>query len=101
MGNRKIAERAEHPVLMDDLMYSILPEHISQASVVVLAAVICERILCDPEVKDALEACELQPTSRAASLAAMSAVNVLLAHEIGQEVAADMEQAEAEQETKP
>jgi len=36
-----------------------------------------------------LDACELQPTSRAAHNAAMAAVLVLVTHEIGQEVGND------------
>ena len=66
-----------------------------------LIETIAEELLSNPAVKDALTACDLQPTTRAAGLAAASAVNVILAHELGQEVAADMEQAEAEEETNP
>jgi hypothetical protein len=52
-----------------------------------------------PMIVDALTACDLQPTLRATWLAASSAVHVLLAHELGQQVARDVEgddvQAEA------
>ena len=65
---------------------SLLPGHIDEADVENLVAILHERIMDDPELRDALKACNVQPTNRAATLAAMSAVNVILAHELGQEV---------------
>lgn len=74
-------------MLPKNAINSLLPEHIEEHAVETLVSVIHERIMDDPEIKDALEACNMQPTNRAATLAAMSAVNALLAHEIGQELA--------------
>ena len=71
------------------LMNSLLPEHVGELEVEALVSTIYERLLDDPAITDALEACNLQPTSRAAWLAANSAVIVLIVHEIGQEVAED------------
>jgi len=67
----------------------ILPDHIDSWDVENLISTIEEQLEDSPVIRDALEACSLQPTTRACWLAANSAVLVLLAHEIGQEVAAD------------
>lgn len=80
-------------MLPKNAVNSLLPEHIDEADVENLVSILHERIMDDPELRDAFEACNLQPTNRAASLAAMSAVNVLLAHELGQEVAGDAMEA--------
>lgn len=64
---------------------SVIPQHIDPIDVENLAATLAVLITEDPEMAGALEICNLQPTSRAAHLAANAAVNVLLAHEIGQE----------------
>jgi hypothetical protein len=56
----------------------------------------------DAEIGSYLEECHLEPSPRAATLAAAAAVTVLFAHEAGQEIAAyqmrDMLAAEAEEE---
>jgi len=67
----------------------ILPEHIDAARVINLIDTIESQLSESPIIRDALEACELQPTTRPTWLAASAAVHVLLAHEIGQEVARD------------
>ena len=64
-----------------------------------LIATIAEQLDASPIVTDALMACGLEPTSRAFWLAADSAVNVLLAHDIGQTVG-EGESPEAADETK-
>src|SRR5579859_1444317 len=79
----------------------ILPAHIDAADVENLISTIEEALEDDPVIRDALNACNLQPTSRANWLAATSAVNLLLAHEIGQEVARDEEPEETEGGLQP
>jgi len=69
-----------------------------KAAIDTLRATIQEQLLTSPVITDALEACDLQPTTRAAWLAADSALNVILAHELGQEVAEDAARDEAEDE---
>ncbi len=73
----------------------ILPERIDPADVDNLIATIEAELADNPAITDALKACDLQPTSRANWLAAASAVHLLLAHELGQEVARDAERDEA------
>jgi hypothetical protein len=65
-------------------MYIKLPSHIQESDVEKLIDRLdfLIRELMDEE----LDACNLQPTTRAARLAAEAAVCVLLAHEIGQEI---------------
>ncbi len=67
----------------------VLPEHIAPGDVENLIDALAEDLAHDPVIRDALEACHLQPTSRANWLAAQAAVIVLVMHEIGQEVARD------------
>jgi hypothetical protein len=66
-----------------------LPEHVNTRAVDTLIETIAAALAyqSDPVITDALDKCNLQPTSRAVLLAAQAAVAVLLAHEIGQEVA--------------
>lgn len=66
-----------------------LPAHIEQKAVDDLTATIAGVLAYESDVPITLayDACNLQPTSRAAMLAAQAAVAVLLAHEIGQELA--------------
>jgi len=78
----------------------ILPDHIDAWDVENLISTIEEQLEVSPLIQDALNKCNLQPTMRACWLAANSAVLVLLAHEIGQEVAADSAAIDAE-EKKP
>jgi hypothetical protein len=73
----------------------ILPERIDAAAVDNLIDAIQDQLRDNPGIQDALDACNLQPTRRAAWLAASSAVLVLLAHEFGQEVARDAVRDEA------
>lgn len=47
---------------------------------------LADAIMLDVEIFKRLEKCNLQPTTRAAALAARSAILVLIAHNIGQEV---------------
>lgn len=47
---------------------------------------LADAIMLDVEIFKRLEKCNLQPTTRAAALAARAAVLVLIAHDIGQEV---------------
>lgn len=79
----------EPPEAQFDHWAGILPDHIDQADVENLISTIESELEDNPAIQDALNACNLQPTTRASWLAAASAVNVLLAHEIGQEVARD------------
>ena len=65
-------------------MYIKLPKHIEAAQVENLVTALAKAI--QDWLTDSMEACNLQPTSRAARLAAEAAVCVLIAHEIGQEV---------------
>jgi hypothetical protein len=67
----------------------VLPEHIAPEAVEALIGTLADTLAMDPGIVDALEACHLQPTSRANWLAAQAAVIVLVMHEIGQEVARD------------
>lgn len=67
----------------------VLPEHIAPGDVENLIDALAEALAHDPVIADALEACHLQPTSRANWLAAQAAAIVLVMHEIGQEVARD------------
>lgn len=64
-----------------------LPEHVKEEAVEELIDELANYLLQAPGLKPALEACELQPTTRAAGLAARAAVLVLVAHELGQTVA--------------
>ncbi len=68
-------------------MYIKLPDHIRASAIEVLVTALAKVI--QDGVPDAMDSCELQPTRRAARLAAEAAVCVLLAHEIGQEVNSD------------
>jgi len=86
-------------MLPKNAINSLLPEPMNERAVENLVVILHERIMDDPELRDALEACNLQPTYRAATLAAMCAVNVILAHELGQEVAADELHYEAAEPT--
>ena len=73
-----------------------LPGHIDEADLEILIHHVALMLAYDTLVSDPSEeppsltklydACNLQPTSRAAYLAAHNAVLTLLAHEIGQEV---------------
>ncbi len=65
-----------------------LPNHIKQQAVENLIEALAKTIEFGSFEMDQ---CELQPTSRAARLAAEAAVCVLLAHEIGQEINSDLE----------
>jgi len=65
-------------------MHIKLPEHIDEKAIEKLITALAKRIADGLVVS--MEACNLQPTTRAARLAAEAAVCVLLAHEIGQEV---------------
>jgi len=70
-------------------MHIKLPDHVDAAAVEKLIAVLAYTLrgeAIDGSVAVYLDACNLQPTSRAALLAAEAAVAVLVAHEIGQEV---------------
>jgi hypothetical protein len=69
-----------------DYWGGILPEHIDAADAHNLVDAIHEQLRDSPSIQDALYACNLDPTGRVAWLAAASAVHVLLANEIGQEV---------------
>ena len=66
-----------------------LPEHIGAYDVDVLIEVVAEHILQDAVIQDALNHCNLQPTTGAARLAASILVHGLILHERGQEVARD------------
>jgi hypothetical protein len=68
----------------------LVADHIDGEDVNNLIATIEIELANNPVIVDALNACNLLPTTRANWLAAMSAVNVLLAHELGQTVARDM-----------
>ncbi len=84
--------RTELPDREFDLWSGVeLPEHIDPDNIERLTEVIADKILQDAVVLQALDLCNLDPTTRAARLAAHAAVIVLLAHELGQEVAADFE----------
>jgi hypothetical protein len=83
------AKTIELPAAQFDHWAGILPDHIDQADVENLISTIEQQFEDSPVIRDALGACNLQPTSRANWLAASVAVHVLLAHEIVQEVAAD------------
>lgn len=74
----------EAPEAQTDFVKGILPTYISETAIDDLTYVIHEQIHDSPVIQDALEACNLDPTSSAAWLAAACAVTVLLAHEIGQ-----------------
>lgn len=78
-------------VTPDDHWGDVLPKQIDAEAVEILIFAIEEALSDSPSIKDALEACELQPTTRANWLAASAAVHVLLAHEIGQEVGSEGE----------
>jgi len=66
----------------------ILPEHVERPAADQLVAVIAEVLVYAGRVPitEAYDLCNLQPTTRAAILAAQAAVAVLIAHEIGQGV---------------
>lgn len=68
-----------------------LPQHIDRDALERLTLTITELLEYGAHVPVSLayDASNLQPTSRAAWLAANAAVNVLLAHEIGQEGKSD------------
>lgn len=72
----------------------LLPAHIDPADVENLVATLAAALADDPVIRDALEACNLQPTSRAGWLASQAAVIVLVMHEIGQEVTRDQRRGE-------
>jgi hypothetical protein len=72
----------------------VLPEHIAPGDVENLISAVTGELSMNPVIADALEACHLQPTSRANWLAAQAAVIVLVMHEIGQEVARDQPRGE-------
>jgi len=96
-----MAEKTNEPTeALSDHWDGILPDHIDSWDLENLISTIEEQLEDSPLIRDALNACNLQPTTRANWLAAASAVNVLLAHEIGQEVAADSAAIDAE-EKKP
>jgi len=65
-----------------------LPEHLNRQALENLTLTITELLMYGVNVPVTVgyDASNLQPTSRAAWLAANAAVSVLLAHEIGQEV---------------
>jgi len=70
-------------------MHIKLPDHITESNIEKLISSIAASLFygnTEEPVGWALDACDLQPTTRAAHLAAEAAVCVLLAHEIGQEV---------------
>jgi len=69
-------------------MHIKLPEHIDEKAVEKLITAMARSI--ERRYIWQMDACNLQPTSRAARLAAEAAVCVLLAHEIGQEVNSDL-----------
>jgi len=69
-------------------MHIKLPNHIRAAAVEALVTALAKTI--QGGLPNAMDSCELQPTRRAARLAAEAAVCVLLAHEIGQEVNFDL-----------
>jgi len=69
-------------------MHIKLPKHIDEQAVEKLIRDLANRIYAN--MQTSLEGCNLQPTTRAAKLAAEAAVCVLLAHEIGQEVNSDL-----------
>jgi len=60
-----------------------LPDHVSEAAYHALVETIAGAIQSDVLITDAMDNASLQPTSRAAILAAQAAVAVILAHEIG------------------
>lgn len=68
-----------------------LPARVSQEAYQALVETISGALAYEGDaiITDALNKANLQPTSRAVILAAQAAVSVLLAHEIGQEVAED------------
>ena len=68
-------------------MHIKLPKHIDEKAVEKLVWDLANRIYS--QMQTSMESCNLQPTTRAARLAA-AAVCVLLAHEIGQEVNSDL-----------
>lgn len=70
---------------------AVLPTHVSQDAYVALVETIAGALIYEgnPLITDALDACNLQPTSRAAILAASATAAVLVAHEVGQEIGDD------------
>jgi len=66
---------------------NVAPEHIKDEKIQALIEVLEDALVDNPAIQDALNACDLEPTTRARWWAAVSAVSVLLAHECGQEVA--------------
>lgn len=92
----QMAEQSKAKPWEFDFWGGALPEQCGADDVDVLIEVITDRVLQDPMIGDALDRCDLQPTTRAARLAAHAAVIVLLAHERGQQVARDVEADEAE-----
>lgn len=72
-----------------------LPEHVKPKAAEHLIDEIADEFLnpSTSDLQDALEACGLQPTTRAAGMAARTAATVLLAHELGQTVAQDSDGA--------
>jgi len=64
-----------------------LPNSVQKEAVDLLIGQLARLLAWDMEISLCLERCGLQPTERAAVLAATAAVSVLFAHEVGQEVA--------------
>ncbi len=71
-----------------------LPEHVSEEAVEALIDKLADYLLALRSLRPMLEACGLQPTTRAAGLAARAAVLVLVAHELGQTVREDSDGTE-------
>lgn len=63
-----------------------LPEHIDPVDLENLISTLAAVITEDQDLREALDICNLDPTPRAVMLASEAAINVILAHEIGQEV---------------
>ena len=66
----------------------VLPDNVNRAAADQLVAVIAAALMYagNVPITEAYDNCGLQPTTRAAILAAQVALSVLIAHEIGQEV---------------
>jgi hypothetical protein len=65
-------------------------DRINPADAIHLLDVIAAEIeYANPDMQASYDACNLQPTSQAVRLAAAAALNVLLAHDIGQDAKGD------------
>lgn len=79
--------RNEEPEAEREYWTHVVPEHIEATQVNNLISTLADQIYDGPFINDALLACGIEPTSRACWLAAAAAVHVLLAEEVGQQVA--------------